>query len=312
MDNQVNQNQSFNFQVEQPEKKCANCGAVLSPEQAFCASCGTPVPKLESPTVCSNCGNKLQEGQSFCPSCGHKVGDLSLEPAIDQSKASKPNKKKKTIIIAVGVIVAIIALIVALSGNSVGEGGTPVEEVVLSESQIELKIDESEIVSYTISPSDASNSNVSWSSSNTSIATVDNFGKITAKGEGSCTITITAGKKSDSLTVTVKAGPDLKALYDEFCSSIWAELGSDNSYLYVDTNPYNYDDGDSRYIYTVNDAIESINKKMGLPESLYNDMNQTSWSMGKQEEVFESVGIKVSWTYHPDKGLEVTYKLIKN
>lgn len=70
--------------------------------------------------------------------------------------------------------------------------------------------------------------------------------------------------------------------------------------------------GDSRYVLVVNTAIEKINAKMGLPASLYNDMNQTSWSMGKQSETFDSVGITVSWTYHPDKGLEVTYKLIND
>jgi hypothetical protein len=41
-------------------------------------------------------------------------------------------------------------------------------------------------------------------------------------------------------------------------------------------------------------------------------MMQTSWDMGKQEEIFENIGVKVTWTYHPDKGMEVTYKLINN
>ena len=53
-----------------------------------------------------------------------------------------------------------------------------------------------------------------------------------------------------------------------------------------------------------------MNRKIGLPDSLYNDMIQTTWSMGKQQETYESIGIKVSWTYHPNKGLEVTYKLL--
>ena len=57
-------------------------------------------------------------------------------------------------------------------------------------------------------------------------------------------------------------------------------------------------------------AIENMNKKIGLPDSLYNDMIQTTWSMGKQKETFENLGVEVTWTYHPDKGLEVTYKLI--
>ena len=101
-------------------------------------------------------------------------------------------------------------------------------------------------------------------------------------------------------------------MYNDYCASTWASLGSDRSYLSIDTNPYNYDDGDYRYISVANNAIEKINKALNLPDSLYEDMNQTSWSMGKQEETFENVGVKVTWTYHPDKGLEVTYKLINN
>ena len=56
--------------------------------------------------------------------------------------------------------------------------------------------------------------------------------------------------------------------------------------------------------------IKDMNEDLGLPDSLWNDMLQTTWSMGKQQETYESIGIKVSWTYHPDKGLEVTYKLL--
>lgn len=105
---------------------------------------------------------------------------------------------------------------------------------------------------------------------------------------------------------------DLQEIYDEYCSPSWANIGSDGSYLYVDTNPYNKEDGDYTYIYVVNNAIEDINKALGLPDSLLNDMNNTSWSMGKQKETYEELGVEVSWTYHPDKGKEVTYKLIEN
>ena len=53
-----------------------------------------------------------------------------------------------------------------------------------------------------------------------------------------------------------------------------------------------------------------MNTELGLPDSLSKDMGQTTWSMGKQQEEFEDAGVKVTWTYHPDKGLEVTYKLL--
>ena len=139
------------------------------------------------------------------------------------------------------------------------------------------------------------------------VATVSSSGRITAKGEGTCTITATAGGKSDSVTVTVTSGPDFASLYYQYCESTWAEYGSDGSYLNIDTNPYNRDDQGLAYpaAYT---AIKNVNKALGLPASLINDMGETTGADVRQSESFPDVGVTVSWRYHPDKGLEVTYK----
>lgn len=103
--------------------------------------------------------------------------------------------------------------------------------------------------------------------------------------------------------------PNLTELYRKYCKYSYAKIASDGSYLNVDTNKYDIEDYFDMEAW---DAILSINSDLGLPESLAYDMDNTTWSMGKQEETFESKGIKVSWTYHPDYGLEVTYKLIDN
>lgn len=99
-------------------------------------------------------------------------------------------------------------------------------------------------------------------------------------------------------------------LYDEYCSSTWASVGSDGSYLSIDTNPYDRDDDGLAYpaAYT---AIKNVNSALGLPDSLINEMGQTTGADGKQTETFDELGITVSWKYHPDKGLEVTYKKTK-
>lgn len=293
--------QHYEEQHTNPTDVCQNCGAPLGDGQDFCPKCGTPkiAPKKN---VCGKCGAELQEGQEFCPKCGQKVGlavDAGVNAAINQfnSGVQKKNKKKAMLPIVLGVAAAVaVVLFLVLRGPAV-------EEIVLSKSSIELKADDSTTVSYTISPDKAADANVTWKSSNESVATVSSNGEITGKGAGSCTITVTAGGKTDSLTVTVKKGPDFKSIYNTYCSSTYATVGSDGSYLSIDTNPYDIDD------YTASGSIQAIidvNSALGLPDYVLDDMGSTTALMGRQSATFDDV--TVSWSYHPDKGLEVTYK----
>lgn len=79
-------------------------------------------------------------------------------------------------------------------------------------------------------------------------------------------------------------------------------IGADDSYCEIDTNPLDVDDYFSSIILSY---IEQMNKKLELPDYLYNDMIHTSYSQGKQEETFKK--IKVKYYYHPNKGLNVSY-----
>lgn len=106
-------------------------------------------------------------------------------------------------------------------------------------------------------------------------------------------------------------GPDFDKLYDEYCSPVWAKVGSDGSYLSIDTNPYDEDDNGLAYT-SAYYAVEDVNNALGLPDSLFSEMGETTGADGKQTETFEELGITVSWKYHPDKGLEVTYKKTNN
>ena len=293
--------QHYEAQHTNPTDVCQYCGAPLGDGQEFCPKCVTPknAPKKN---VCGKCGAELQDGQEFCPKCGQKAGlsvDADVNSAISQFNAGveKKNKKKATLPIILGVVAVIaVALFLLLRGPSV-------EEIVLSKSSIELKAGDSTSISYTIFPDKAADADVTWKSSNESVATVSSNGRITGKGEGSCTITVTAGGKTDTLTVTVKEGPDFKAIYNTYCSSTYATVGSDGSYLSIDTNPYDLDD------YTVSGSIQAIidvNSALGLPDYVLDDMGSTTAIMGRQTATFDDV--TVSWSYHPDRGLEVTYK----
>lgn len=83
------------------------------------------------------------------------------------------------------------------------------ESISMNKSTLFLNIETTEVLTATIHPSNATNKNITWKSSNESIASVDNTGKITAIGEGTAIITATSedGNKTAQCEVTVRIKP---------------------------------------------------------------------------------------------------------
>ena len=54
------------------------------------------------------------------------------------------------------------------------------------------------------------------------------------------------------------------------------------------------------------EAIKYVNQELGFNGAVYDRMMQTNALMGRQSE--ENDKYRVSWTYHPNEGLEVTYE----
>ena len=84
-----------------------------------------------------------------------------------------------------------------------------VTKVELDKTSLTLQETDSATLTATVEPDNATNKNVNWESSDTSIATVDASGKVTAISAGSATITATAADgsgKSASCSVTVTHG----------------------------------------------------------------------------------------------------------
>lgn len=127
-----------------------------------------------------------------------------------------------------------------------------VNSVSISNDSLNLKINEQKILTATVNPDNATNKETKWTSNNTSVATVDENGKVTAVGEGTATITVTAGDKTATCTVTVEKN----IMY----SIEWVKVAESNigQYtLYIKASNGNYVSGKVE-ITTINDKVSVI------------------------------------------------------
>ncbi len=120
------------------------------------------------------------------------------------------------LIFAVGILALIVVILLFLpdnnTANNVANQQTPqvepdeVQNVVLTKTNVTVVVGDSCTVTAIVSPSTAADKTVTYESSNTSVATVDDTGKIKAVSEGTTIITARTGngKKAESTIKVVK------------------------------------------------------------------------------------------------------------
>jgi len=107
-------------------------------------------------------------------------------------------KKLKFLILAMLAIIA--------GGCEKGPQSTPVAGIKLDKYQLTITEGDKATLTATVLPDNATNKNVSWTSSNEKVATVSNTGEVTAVAPGKATITVTAedGAKTTKCEVTIE------------------------------------------------------------------------------------------------------------
>ena len=153
--------------------------------------------------------------------------------------------------IVLTVLLSVLLAFVACD-NSIDIGldtKVEVKEIVLNETELEIRTGDEKTLVATVLPEDATDKSVTWSSSDEDVATVDANGKVTGVGAGEATITVTSNSDNtvtETCSVKVAVNPYKTPLTLEF----FKEDGS-FSITIVDYDPeidipelcYSIDDG---------------------------------------------------------------------
>lgn len=104
--------------------------------------------------------------------------------------------------------VAILLAAVAFTACNKEPQNVGVESVKVSERTLLLYEGESELLKAVVTPSNATNTNVTWASDNTAVVTIDEEGLVIAQKEGQAVITVTTqdGGQTAQCEVTVRRG----------------------------------------------------------------------------------------------------------
>ena len=126
---------------------------------------------------------------------------------------------------------------------TVKAGKVAVTGVTMSPTSLSLVVGETSTLTATVKPDNATDKTVKWSSNKTGVATVDANGKVTAKAEGTATITVTTndGGKTASCAVTVVAATvEFKWNTKDFIAP-----SGEGSGPWAETNPFYCEHGKS-------------------------------------------------------------------
>ena len=148
----------------------------------------------------------------------------TLEPTDATSKDITWTSSDKTIatVSTKGVVKALKAGKVTITATANKKSATceititdpvvEVEEITLDKTEATITIGETVDLKATVTPENATDATVTWTSSDESIATVDEFGTVTGIAEGTVVITAKAGDKTAECKVTVNKTSAVKLI----------------------------------------------------------------------------------------------------
>ena len=246
-----------------------------------CNKCGSPLgdgqlfcpkcgtPKVSRQTNCGKCGAPLMEGSEFCSKCGQKVGVMVSQNVSSAINQFNANIKQE--VPKKGNICSLLALIFGIIGF------IPLLNILFLPPAIILAI-----IGFCIS-------------------------KNRKKGVTIASVIVVVVSLFVSLLWMFPglfASKNFNTMYSSIKYETWCEIASDGSWMKIDTNPYDIEDSNNSEAVL---KIKSINSDLGFSSYVYEEMLETRALDGRQSE--SNSKYSISWSYHPDKGMEVLYKI---
>ena len=157
----------------------------------------------------SNCESDGYSGDKYCSICGELIEKGSVITKAGHTFGSWQTVTAPTVD-SEGLEKRVCSKCGAEETRAISKlEPVQVTDVELDITQKALNVGDTFILTATVKPDNATDKSVTWSSSNTSVATVDENGVVTAVTEGTATITATAPNGVEaSCTVTVKQKGD--------------------------------------------------------------------------------------------------------
>ncbi len=233
----------------------------------------TPPKKVE--VLCVKCKKLISSDQDFCPYCG----------AVQKEK-EKPQFKRQVACPNCGGLVRADQVFCPRCGKKIEEHLTMRE------------MPPSEIV-----PTEEVDTSVS-SAVNTFSETMEQSRQNRKKrliftGVATALLVIAV-----LITTKATAKKDFKTMFSDIESNSWCEISDDGMKMTIDTNPDDVPDAIETMAYS---RIKEINKALGFTDNIYRGMGSTKAADGEKYATFQKY--KVTWKYHPDRGLEVEYTI---
>ena len=189
------------------------------------ATCEVTVLREDDPSIVNVTGVKLDAKEISLTVGKDRTLQATILPedATNKSVTWKSNNSQVATVDENGKVVAksagkaIITVITEDGGKMancevyvIEKQEVKVTGIALDSENISLNVGENRILRATILPENATNKNITWSSNNNQVATVDGNGNVIARGEGTAVITVTTedGGKTAQCTVTVSKKQD--------------------------------------------------------------------------------------------------------